>query len=80
MTIKADLEKSSILANRRIILRRIDVHALWVSKAALEELLENELVPPVDREIGGGLIIRDGSGNPNGCFIDRAMDIVCKMD
>lgn len=57
------LENDTLLKGRNIILQSKDGHALWVSYAVLQTML------PLPDEIDGGLIVRDGKGNPTGnCF------------
>ena len=55
-----------------VYLRRIDGHASWVNKTALEVcgVDKNTPDPP------GGKIIRDNDGNPTGVFIDEASDLI----
>ncbi|KAF8335942.1 amidohydrolase 3 [Cantharellus anzutake] len=62
---------SPVLRDRLIVLYRVDVHALWVSPKVLE-LLRDSLPSEVD----GGIIVRDGLGNPTGVFVDNAMALV----
>lgn len=55
-----------------VYLIRVDGHAVWVNKRALE-------VAGVDRstqEPPGGKIIRDAAGNPTGIFVDNAISLV----
>ncbi|KAF8643124.1 hypothetical protein AX16_009216 [Volvariella volvacea WC 439] len=65
----AELDADPVLAGRPIALRRVDGHAVWVSQAVLD--LAGEL-----RDVEGGLIIRDGDGNPTGVFVDNAMSLI----
>ncbi|KAF9028037.1 hypothetical protein BDZ89DRAFT_1101814 [Hymenopellis radicata] len=67
---RADFEKEPVLAGRLIALRRVDVHALWVSKRVLE------LVGDLPNDIEGGVIVRDEEGSPTGVFVDNAMSLV----
>lgn len=59
--------------DRAVWLRRIDGHAGWANSRALAE---------VDRDLAGdwqergGFIHRDGSGEPTGILVDKAMDLV----
>jgi predicted amidohydrolase YtcJ len=53
---------------------RVDGHACWVNKRALEIAGVNRQTP----DFPGGKILRDASGEPTGVFIDAAMDIVYK--
>lgn len=64
---KADLDFSTNLAGKYIMLDRVDVHCIWVSSPVLE------LLPTPFPNIPGGEIIT----NPGpGVFCDNAMDIV----
>ncbi|MGB5874899.1 MAG: amidohydrolase [Bacteroidota bacterium] len=55
-----------------VYLVRIDGHAVWVNRPALEltGISSNTPDPP------GGKILRDRDGEPTGVFIDRAIDLV----
>ncbi len=55
-----------------VFLRRIDGHAVWINKKALEVCGINKDTP----DPKGGRIVRDVSGNPTGIFVDNAVDIV----
>ncbi|GEM11521.1 amidohydrolase family protein [Rhodotorula toruloides] len=68
----AHLEHDPRLAGRPIYLKRIDVHALWVSPAVLV------LLPPdLPEVVPGGQIVRDPTtGEPTGVFLDNAMDYI----
>ena len=65
----------------QVVLRRVDVHALWVSPAVLALLERQGRLPaagsPEDR-IDGGLVVRDEHGEPTGVFVDKAMELVQK--
>ncbi|GAA5862715.1 hypothetical protein JCM3774_001894 [Rhodotorula dairenensis] len=66
-----DLERDERLRGRPIYLKRIDVHALWVSPAVLA------LLPPdLPEKVEGGEIVRDAQGRPSGIFLDNAMDYI----
>jgi len=54
-----------------VYLRRVDGHAAWLNKTALElcGITASTADPP------GGKIHRDGSGNPTGVLIENAIDI-----
>ncbi|KAF8903036.1 amidohydrolase family-domain-containing protein [Mucidula mucida] len=67
---QADFEEEPVLAGRLIALRRVDVHALWVSKRVLE------LAGELPSNIEGGVIVRDEKGNPTGVLVDNAMSLV----
>ncbi|GAA5992955.1 hypothetical protein JCM5350_003058 [Sporobolomyces pararoseus] len=68
----ADLDSDSRLKGRPITLKRIDVHALWISERILK------LLPPsLPDSIPGGSIVRyPGSNAPTGVFLDNAMTLV----
>ncbi|MBM4168374.1 MAG: amidohydrolase [Ignavibacteria bacterium] len=55
-----------------VYLTRIDGHAAWVNKKALEIAGITRATP----DPPGGKIIRDGRGNPTGVLIDAAMRLV----
>lgn len=77
----ADLSSSQILSQRKISLKRIDFHALWLSPKAMQDVTENGRLSPLPtpdgrEEIPGGLVVRDGStGRPTGILIDNAMQL-----
>lgn len=53
-----------------VFLRRIDGHAAWLNRTALDSLgITAETPDPF-----GGRIVRDDQGEPTGILIDRAMD------
>lgn len=58
--------------NNPVYLRRVDGHASWVNKTALElcGITRDTPDPP------GGLILRDEAGEPTGVFIDEASNLV----
>jgi predicted amidohydrolase YtcJ len=66
---KADFDADPRLKGKFIMLDRVDVHCIWVSKAVLE------LLPAVLPKIPGGEIITDPGP---GVFCDNAMDLVMK--
>ena len=64
-----------ISPNNPVYLARVDGHAAWVNKKALE-------IAGITRQVQdpeGGKIIRDVSGNPTGVFVDNAMALVSKF-
>ncbi|GAA6019489.1 hypothetical protein JCM11491_000974 [Sporobolomyces phaffii] len=68
----ADLDSDPRLRGRPIYLKRIDVHALWVSPKILSLLPLN-----LPDSIPGGSIVREpGSRDPTGVFLDNAMSFV----
>jgi predicted amidohydrolase YtcJ len=55
-----------------VYLRRVDGHAAWVNKAALERCgVTRDTLDPA-----GGRILRDERGDPTGVLIDNAVDLV----
>ncbi len=58
-----------------VALTRIDGHALWVNKRALELAGINKNTPDPE----GGEIKKDKNGNPTGLLIDNAMNLVFKV-
>jgi len=65
----------SITGTRPAYLVRIDGHAAWVNTAAMRAGGITALTP----DPPGGKIMRDGSGNPTGVFIDDAMNLVSRF-
>lgn len=61
--------------NNPVVLTRIDGHATYVNKKAME--LAGVTAATKDPE--GGQIIRDASGNPTGVFVDNAMALVNRV-
>jgi len=62
----------AVVADRPVLLHRVDVHAIWVNSRALE-------LAGVDRDTPdppGGQILRDEDGEPTGVFIDKAKGLV----
>lgn len=66
----ADLDR--VVANRPVMLERIDGHAVWVNSKALEiaGIDSGSEAPP------GGEIIRDAAGRPTGILVDNAESLV----
>jgi predicted amidohydrolase YtcJ len=60
MPTQHDLDKDPLLRGRPICLNRVDGHARWVSRRALE------LMGELPAEVEGGHIVRDTQGNPTG--------------
>lgn len=62
----------AVVADRPVMLRRIDGHAAWLNTKALAAagITAKTADPP------GGKIVRDGKGEPTGVLIDAAMDLV----
>lgn len=66
----ADLDK--IIADRPVVLSRVDSHAVWVNTKAMELAgITAQVQSPV-----GGEVIRDSSNNPTGIFIDKAENLI----
>jgi hypothetical protein len=61
-----------IASDHPVVLSRIDGHALWVNKRALEIAGITRATPDPD----GGKIVRDAQGNPTGVLIDNAESLV----
>jgi len=61
--------------NHPVYLTRIDGHALWVNKKALE--LAG--ITKETKDSDGGDIKRDANGNPTGVLIDNAMNLIYKV-
>lgn len=71
-----DLAKSDLLEDRKISLKRVDWHALWLSKTAMREVETNGKVPRNGTEVLGGLVVRDpATGKPTGVLMDNAMQL-----
>ena len=68
----ADLEG---VTDRPIWLARVDGHAAWANRAAMEAAGITADTP----DPHGGQIIRDDDGNPTGVFVDAAMGLVSAM-
>ncbi|MCF2857386.1 amidohydrolase [Pseudoalteromonas sp. SMS1] len=68
----ADLDK--YVANRPVVLTRVDGHAIWVNSKAME--LAG--ITPTITSPSGGEVIRLQSGHPSGIFIDKAELLVTK--
>ena len=64
----------AVVADRPVLLNRVDGHAAWANSAALKIAgVDDQTADPV-----GGKIIRDENGHATGVFIDMAMDIVAE--
>jgi predicted amidohydrolase YtcJ len=64
-----------ISPNNPVYLVRIDGHAAWVNKKALEIAGITRVTP----DTTGGKIVRDATGNPTGVFVDNAMGLVTRF-
>lgn len=62
----------NVAPNNPVYLIRVDGHAIWVNKKALElaGVSKSTEDPP------GGKIVRDSLGNPSGIFVDNAVTLV----
>ena len=63
---------SAATAGRPAALVRVDVHALWCNRQALETARIGASTP----DPPGGRILREEEGTPSGVLIDTAMDLV----
>lgn len=55
-----------------VYLTRVDGHAVWLNTKAL--VLAN--ITAATRDPDGGKVLRDGSGNPTGVFVDNAINML----
>jgi predicted amidohydrolase YtcJ len=62
----------SVIADRPVLLSRVDGHAIWVNNVALKLAGITRATP----DPSGGQILRDASGNPTGVLIDTATSLV----
>ncbi|HSG88510.1 MAG TPA: amidohydrolase, partial [Pseudomonadales bacterium] len=60
------------VTDRPIWLRRVDGHAAWANRVAMDAAGISAATPDPD----GGQIIRDDDGNPTGVFVDAAMNLI----
>jgi predicted amidohydrolase YtcJ len=67
-----DLEGSE---SHPVYLRRVDGHAAWLNRTALEVCGIGGKTPDPD----GGRIVRDGEGKPTGILVDNAIELVTKF-
>ncbi len=65
-------ELDAVVPDRPVWLSRVDGHAAWANSAAIKlaGITRDTPDPP------GGRIERDAQGNPNGVFVDGAVDLV----
>ncbi|MCX5754668.1 MAG: amidohydrolase [Gemmatimonadetes bacterium] len=63
---------SAAVPNNPVILTRIDGHAVFANRKAMELAS----ITSATKDPEGGQIIRDASGNPTGVFVDNAMALV----
>lgn len=64
---QTDFDRSKALRDLPIALKRIDIHAEWVSPKVLEMLGD------LPEEVPGGQIMRDADGNPTGVFVSSCL-------
>jgi hypothetical protein len=65
-------ELDAAVADRPVVLERVDGHALWLNSAALRAAgITRDTADPM-----GGRIERDPDGNPSGVLVDKAMDLM----
>jgi hypothetical protein len=57
-----------------VYLRRVDGHALWINRTALDLCGITKETP----DTSGGKIIRDSHGEPTGIFIDNAIEFISR--
>ncbi|KAK0461124.1 amidohydrolase family-domain-containing protein [Desarmillaria tabescens] len=69
-----DLDADPIVHGRPVILQSKDGHAIWVSRATLNDN------GPYPEHVEGGVIETDSDGNPNGVFLDNAQDLIHKPE
>lgn len=60
------------VADRPVVLNRVDFHALWVNSRALDLAGINAKTP----DPAGGQIVRDANGEPTGILIDNAVRLI----
>jgi predicted amidohydrolase YtcJ len=58
-----------------VYLRRVDGHAAWINRTALELCG----IGPDTPDPEGGRIVRDGEGMPTGILVDNAIELVTKI-
>ena len=66
---------SAALPNNPVILTRVDGHAVFVNRKAME--LAG--ITAATKDPDGGQILRDAQGNPTGVFVDNAMALVRRV-
>ncbi|GAK65139.1 amidohydrolase 3 [Moesziomyces antarcticus] len=79
----ADLSRSPLLRRFPVVLRRVDVHALWLSQVGLDMVVRGAKgfprTPAEDDKVQGGLVVRDDYGDPTGILIDNAMNFAYQV-
>lgn len=78
-----DLDRSPLLRRFPIVLRRVDVHALWLNEKGIDLVVLGARgfpsSPKEDRNVEGGLVVRDANGKPTGILIDNAMNFAYQV-
>ena len=68
-------ELDAVVADRPVVLGRIDGHSVWLNSKALQAAgISRTTLDPA-----GGRIERDTEGNPNGVLVDKAMKLVDRV-
>lgn len=62
----------AVIADRPVVLTRIDGHAIWVNSAAMKAAG----VTAASADPKGGQIVRDSAGAPTGVFVDAASALI----
>ncbi|TKY85932.1 hypothetical protein EX895_004757 [Sporisorium graminicola] len=79
----ADLSRSTLLRRFPIVLRRVDVHALWLNELGIEMVMRGAKgfpsSPKEDHKVEGGLVVRDAHGEPTGILVDNAMNFAYQV-
>ncbi len=65
-------ELDAIVADRPVLLERVDGHASWANSAAMKIAG----ITKATKDPAGGRIERDADGHPTGVFVDSAADLV----
>ncbi|MEO7965373.1 MAG: amidohydrolase, partial [Gemmatimonadaceae bacterium] len=65
---------SAAIADRPVVLERVDGHALLVNAAAMKAAG----VSAATKDPSGGKVIRDATGAPTGIFVDNAMGLIAR--
>lgn len=66
----SDLDADPVIKGRPVVLQSKDCHALWVSAEAMQGSL------PFPDEVDGGVVLKDGNGNPSGLLLDNAQELL----
>ena len=69
----ADLD--AVVADRPVILERVDGHAVVVNSAAMKAAG----ISAATKDVAGGKVERDANGNPTGIFVDNAIPLVANQ-